>query len=206
MPELPAGYRRPLPTDRPSGLQSRRIRSGTELWRVEAAPPVDWRWDGFPEPRYRFDPVSGTFRTRYAATRLVGAFRERYRSTGSVVPADHAGHYLIRLETTRSLRVLDLRTERNLDALEVDDQISTGQHDAVWDTCRHLADAARGWWPDLDAIAYRSRTTPTVSVNYAFFTTDGFAHQSWPLSDRVDVLVELVLREGFTVDWDLGNG
>lgn len=173
---------------------------------MEAAPPADWGWEGFSEPRYRFDPVSGAFRTRYAATRLVGAFRERYRSTGSVVPADHAGHHLIRMQTTRSLRVLDLRTERNLDALEVDDQISTGQHDAVWDTCQHLVDAARRWWPGLDAIAYRSRTTPTVSANYAFFGVDGLTHESWLLSERVDVLVDLVLREGFTVDWDLGTG
>lgn len=171
---------------------------------MEAAAPSEWTWDGFAEPRYRFDPASGGFRTRYAATRLVGAFRERYRATGSVVPSDHAGQRLIRLVATRSLRILDLRTERNLDALEVDDQISTGQLGAVWGTCQHLADAARGWWPDLDAIVYRSRTTPSISANYAFFGINGFAYESWPLADRTDVLVDLVLREGFTVDWDIG--
>jgi hypothetical protein len=206
VPDLPAGYRRPLPAQRPSGLQSRRVRVGTELWRVEATHPSEWTWEGFAEPRYRFDPVSGGFRTRYAATRLVGAFRERYRATGSVVPADHAGQRLIRLVTTRSLRVLDLRTERNLDALQVDDQISTGQHEAAWDTCQHLADAARRWWPDLDAIVYRSRTSPSISANYAFFGINGFTHESWPLAERIDVLVDLVLREGFTVDWDIGIG
>jgi hypothetical protein len=35
------------------------------------------------------------------------------------------------------------RTERNLDALQFDDQVSTGQQDAVWAACQHLADAAR---------------------------------------------------------------
>jgi hypothetical protein len=174
------------------------------LWRVEATHPSEWTWKGFADPRYRFDPVSGGFRTRYAATRLVGAFRERYRATGSVVPADHAGQRLIRLVTTRSLRVLDLRTERNLDALHIDDQISTGQHEAVWNTCQHLADAASRWWPDLDAIVYRSRTTPSTSANYAFFGIDGFTHDWWPLAERSDVLIDLVLREGFTVDWDIG--
>ena len=104
----------------------------------------------------------------------------------------------------RSLRLLDLRTERNLDALHVDDQISTGQHEAVWNTCQHLADAARRWWPDLDAIVYRSRTTPSTSANYAFFGIDGFTHEWWPLAERSDVLIDLVLREGFTVDWDIG--
>jgi hypothetical protein len=193
-----------MSADRPTGLQSRRVRAGTELWRVEAADPSDWTWEGFAEPRYRFDSAAGQFRTRYAATAMVGAFRERYRATGSVIPADHADQRLIRLVNTRPLRILDLRTERNLDALGVDDQISTGQHDAVWDTCQHLADAARRWWPDLNAIVYRSRTTPEVSVNYALFGIDGFAHESWPLAHRVDVLVDLVLREGFTVDWNLG--
>jgi RES domain len=175
------------------------------MWRVEATHPLEWTWGGFAEPRFRFDPASGKFRTRYAATRLVGAFRERYRGTGLVVPADHAGQYLIRLVTTRSLRVLDLRTERNLDALDVDDQINTGQHEAVWGSCHHLADAARAWWSDLDAIVYRSRTTPSSSANYAFFGADGFSHQAWPLAERTDVLIDLLLREGFTVDWDIGT-
>ncbi|CAN5652420.1 RES family NAD+ phosphorylase [soil metagenome] len=206
MPEPAGGYCRPLSDRRPGGLQSRRVRPGLELWRVEATDPLEWTWEGFAEPRYRFDPASGRFRTRYAATALVGAFRERYRATGSVVPADHADQRLIRLVSTRALRILDLRTERNLDALGVDDQISTGQHERVWDTCQQLVDSARNWWPDLDAIVYRSRTTPEVSVNYAVFGTDGFTHESWPLAERTDVLVNLVLREGFTVDWNLDSG
>jgi hypothetical protein len=172
---------------------------------VEAADPAQWTWQGFAQPRYRFDPASGEFRTRYAATSLIGAFRERYRGTGSVVPADHADHRLVRLVTARSLRLLDLRTERNLDALDIDDQISTGQHESVWTTCQGLVDAARVWWPDLDAIVYRSRTTPSVSANYAFFGLDGLTHESWPLAQRPDVLVDLVLRNGFTVDWELGT-
>jgi hypothetical protein len=49
---------------------------------------------------------------------------------------------------------------------------------------QHLADAPLRWWPDLD----------------------GFAHQSWPLAERVDVLVDLVLRDDFTVDGDIGTG
>jgi hypothetical protein len=62
--------------------------------------------------------------------------------------------------SARNLRVLDLRTEKNLDVLRVDDQISTGQHADVWATCHRLVDAARRWWIDIDAIVYRSRTTP----------------------------------------------
>lgn len=203
MPELPAGYRRPPPTDRPPGLRRRSIPAGTQFWRVEAAAFPDWTWVGFATPRYRFDPASGAFRTRYAGRLLTGAFRERYRGTGLVIPADHGADHLVRLTTTRPLRVLDLRTERNLDALEVDDQISTGQHPDVWHTCHLLADAVRRWWADLDAIVYRSRTTPESSLNLAVFGSEAFEAASWPLADRPDVLARLVLRHGFTIGWEL---
>ena len=203
MPELAGGYETPLPVARPAGLRSRRAKTGIELWRVEATHPSKWTWTGFARPRYRFDPASGSFRTRYAATQLVGAFRERYRPTGFVIPGDHIDHHLVRLVATRPLRLLDLRTERNLDALQVDDQISSGQHPAVWATCHQLADASRAWWSDLDAMAYRSRTTPESSVNYALFGSDAFALHSWPLGSRSDILAELVLHQYFTIGWDL---
>ena len=170
---------------------------------MDATSPAAWDWTGFPEPRYRFDPLSGAFRTRYAGATLVGAFRERYRSTGLVVPADHRMHHLVRLVSSRNLRVLDLRTEKNLDVLRVDDQISTGQHPDVWASCHRLVDAARRWWADIDAIVYRSRTTPESSLNYAFFGEDGFTVECWPLDERTDVLTDLVLHQGFTVNWDI---
>ena len=206
MPDLPAGYRKPLPDARPVGLRRRRVNAGTELWRVEAAPPEDWSWAGFPTARYRFDPESGAFRTRYAASALVGAFRERYRPTGLMIPADHAAHRLVRLVAARHLRVLDLRTEANLDVLGVDDQISTGQHDDVWATCHRLADAVKRWWPAddaLDAVVYRPRTSRRPRPTTPSFALEPFTFESWPLAERTDVLTELVLRHGFTVGWAL---
>jgi hypothetical protein len=203
VPELPAGYLAPLPEARPLGLGRRSLPVGTEVWRVDATHPAKWTWEGFAAPRYRFDPLSNSFRTRYAGSTLVGAFRERYRATGLVIPSDHADHHVVRLVCTRRLQVLDLRTERNLDALGVDDQISTGQHPAVWETCHRLADAARRWWTHLDSIAYRSRTTPETSANFAFFAADAFTVESWTLAGQTDVLTDLVLRHRFTVDWDI---
>lgn len=202
MPELSPGYGAPFPDRRPTGLQRRAMPAGTELWRVEATAPPDWTWSGFAEPRYRFDPQSGAFRTRYAGAALVGAFRERYRSTGLLIPADHRSHHVARLVATRKLSVLDLRTERNLDALGLDDQINTGQHPDVWTTCHRLADAVRHWWSDLDAIVYRSRTTPESSLNVAFFGSDAFDTESRQLCDHTDVLTDLVLHHEFTVGWD----
>jgi hypothetical protein len=205
VPDLPAGYRAPLSDVRPVGLRRRRVDAGSELWRVDATPPTQWTWNGFPTPRFRFDPESGAFRTRYAASTFTGAFRERYRPTGLVIPADHATHHLVRLVAQRHLRVFDLRTEANLDILGVDDQISTGQHPDVWATCNRLADAVRRWWNDLDALVYRPRTTPETSINYAFFSLDALACESWPLAERDDILTELVLRQGFTISWDIGG-
>ncbi|HTM85829.1 MAG TPA: RES domain-containing protein [Mycobacterium sp.] len=215
MPELAAGYRNPLPAVRPTGLARRQLAAGTELWRLEAQAPQNWCWAGFPQPRFRFDPASGAFRTRYAGSTVAGAARERYRATGLLIPADHAEHHLVRLVAARPLRVLDLRTERNLDRLDLDDQISTGQHPAVWRTCQRLSDAVRRWWPDapddpaapdaLDALVYRSRTTPESSLNVAIFGADAFTAQSWPLAGRPDVLADLVLHHGFTVGWEIGS-
>jgi hypothetical protein len=55
----------------------------------------------------------------------------------------------------------------------------------------------------LDAIVYRSRTTPETSFNAAFFAGDAFATESWVLADRTDILVDLVLNQDFTVNWEL---
>lgn len=203
MPDLLTGYLDPPPQHRPVGLRRRRIVAGTELWRIDASAPDDWRWDGYPEPRHRFDPASGTFRVRYAGRSIAGAARERYLVTGLYVPGDHAQHHLVRLVPDRDLRVLDLRSERNLDALGVDDQISTGQHPAVLDTCHLLADRVGTWWGDLDALVYRARTTPATSISVAFFATDAFTVEAWQLAERVDVLTDLTLRHGFALGWTL---
>jgi hypothetical protein len=173
------------------------------VWRIDATAPDDWTWEGFPEPRHRFDPASGAFRTRYASRTVLGAVRERYRATGLFIPADHADHHVVRLVAQHPLLVIDLRTERNLDVLNIDDQISTGLHPRVWETCQRLADATRRWWEDLDAIVYRSRTSPATSVNFAFFAADAFATESSALADAEDLLADLVLHDGFTLGWSL---
>ena len=64
---------------------------------------------------------------------------------------------------------------------------------------------ARRWWTDIDAIVYRSRTTPESSLNYAFFRDEGFEVEAWPLGERIDVLTDLVLHQGFTINWDIDS-
>lgn len=191
-----------FPAERPAGLRRRSLRAGTELWRIDAQPADQWKWDTFPHPRYRFDSAAGLFRTRYAAASIVGAARERYEPTGLYLPADHAGQQLVRLVTRRPLRVFDLRTEAHLEILGLDDRISTGHEPEVWHTSQALADAVRRWWDDLDGITYRSRTTPESSANLAFFALDGFTATSRRLADCSTELDELVLQHHFTVGFD----
>jgi len=195
-------YAAPYPVDRPAGLRRRSLPAGTELWRIDGTDPAAWAWDGFAAPRYRFDSATGAFRTRYVGQSIHGAARERYLDSGLLIPVDHDEHLLVRLTTTRLFRVLDLRTEANLDALDVDDHISTSHEHAVWQGCQRLADAARAWWPDLDGIVYRSRTTPATSANVAIWSTDGLDVEAQQLRSCTAELDDLVLHHHFTVDFD----
>ena len=194
-------YDAPYPAERPTGLRRRSLPAGTQLWRIEGTEPSAWDWAGFPTPRYRFDSATTAFRTRYAGQSIHGAARERYLDTGLLIPADHADHLLIRLTTTRRFRVVELRTEATLQALDADDRISTSHEANVQDVCHRLADALRRWWPDLDGIASRSRTTPATSYNVAFFATDAFAVESRALGTCRDELDDLILHHHFTVDF-----
>ena len=137
---------------------------------------------------------------RYAARSDEGAARERYRDSGSLIPADHATHSLVTL--TGRVRVLDLRQERVLDELHLDDQISTSRSDPWWDAAHRLTDSVLEWLGEhVHGIAYRSRTTPETSTNLAFFAHAPLAGTSVPLGTRSYLLDRLVLTRGFTVDF-----
>jgi hypothetical protein len=96
---------------------------------------------------------------------------------------------------------LDLRTQANLHALDVDERINTSHDAVVWDACHRLADAVRGWWSELDGILFRSRTTPQTSMNLAFFGVDGLAIDARPLHTCADELDDLILRHQFTIEF-----
>ncbi len=193
-----------LPVHRPEGLALLGLPTGSTFWRIDAEPPAQWTWEGFPAPRHRFDPADGSFRTRYASTRFHGAARERYLDTGRYIPASHADHQVVRIEATRPFRVLDLRNEQKLDRLGVDDRISTSHEPRVWETAQLLAQRARTWWDRIDGIVYRARTTPSSTSNVAIWSLDGCTATSTPLVECTDELDDLVLRRDFTIDFAWG--
>jgi RES domain len=180
---------------RPPGL--RLVRLEGPFYRFDRTPSSAWDWTPHPTPRYRFD--SSLVRVRYAATTAHGAARERYRDTGSYIPPDHAGHYLVTL--TGALSVLDLRKDAILDALGLDDRISTGHETDIWHRAQHLTELALGWFGErLEGIVYRSRTTPETSANLAFFSHSPLRARSIRLDRARRLLDELIIRHGFTVD------
>ncbi|BEP15887.1 RES family NAD+ phosphorylase [Acidothermaceae bacterium B102] len=169
-------------------------------FRLDGQPPERWQWTPFPTPRYRFDSAAGLHRVRYAGDGERVAMRERFDASGRVVsPADLS---LRLVEITGVLRVLDLRLERNLDVLGLDDQISTGRGPDVWATCQQLTDQIFTWYGDrCHGIVYRSRTTPQRSANIAFLANaPSVAIDRGSLGAQRGLLASCVLSDGFTVE------
>ena len=103
---------------------------------------------------------------------------------------------------------LYLTHQANLDALGVDDRVSTGRlsvdrdedADPLLDTCARLSDALYDWWSGQPPpIVYRARTTP-VGRSIAFTSAaEAEVHEVGQLRDATALHAYLVLRAGFTV-------
>lgn len=188
-----------LPTERPDGLRLSSLPGS--WWRIDNESPDHWSWEPFPKPRYRFDALSGQVRVRYAARAAVAAARERYRDTGSYIPSDHADHVVAELGDR--VRVLDVRNERTLDLLGLDDRISTGREPEIQKTAWELTDRACDWWGErIQGIVYRLRTTPS-SLGLAFFEwTPLESARPVPLRAAADLLDELIIAHAFTIGFD----
>ncbi len=178
-------------------------RLGGTWWRIDAEHPDTWTWDGFSEPRHRFDPPSGRFRVRYAANGPVAAARERF---GAKTISSADGHLLL-VELTADTPALHLTRQVNLDPLGLDDRINTGRldrretgGDALLDTSQALADAVHDWWDGSPpAIVYRTRTMPDARSVAFFAHSNVSAVRTRPLREAQRLLAVLVARHGFVV-------
>ena len=168
--------------------------------RLDWSAPSRWSWAAFTSPRHRFDSATGQFRVRYAASSARVAMRERFDAQGRVVPATDLRLHLVQL--TGTVRVLDLRLDRNLDALGLDDQVSTSRAPDQWAAGQELADLALGWFGErCDGIVYRSRTSPQRAANMAFFRHAPLQARSLGrLGQQDGLLAACVLSDGFTVE------
>lgn len=191
-----------LPAHRPAGLRRPRAIDVT-LTRVDTTDPAGWSWEGFAQPYHRFDPLRGGFRVRYAGWTPRTALRERFPERR--IPRGDADLYLVTLRGR--VRILDLTSETVLDALGIDDRISTGRlpqlrtaerPDPFLDACGRLTDLVADWWDDVHAIRYRSLTTPS-QTNVVFCQHADLEYDAAPLASATDVLVRAVVGDGFSV-------
>jgi hypothetical protein len=140
---------------------------------------------------------------RYAANRSVAAARERF--PGRLLVAADGGRFLVELRA--DARALHLTHQGNLDALGLDDRISTGrlygsgvEADPLLDRCQRLADAVFDWWDGVPpALVYRARTLPGARSMAFTASSRVVAVQARPLREAHHLLVELVARHGFSV-------
>lgn len=173
-------------------------------WRIDQNHPDEWQWTPFATPRHRFDPLSGRFRVRYAASRAALAVRERF--SARIITEAEGDLWLVRLGGMPWS--LYLTHQANLDALGLDDRISTGRlagdrdgdADPLLDTCGRLTDDLYDWWDgEPPPIVYRTRTAPVgrsiAFTNAAEATVDGVDQ----LRNATALHAYLVLRAGFTV-------
>jgi hypothetical protein len=103
---------------------------------------------------------------------------------------------------------LYLTHQANLEALGLDDRVSTGRlagdrdedTDPLLDTSGRLMDALYDWWSgQAPPVVYRAGTTP-VARSIAFTATAGpEVHGVGRLRDATALHAHLVLRAGFTV-------
>ena len=153
----------------------------------------------------RFDPPSGRFRVRYAANRPAAAARERFPER-AITEAD-GDLWLVALEALPA--ALHLTRQGNLDALGLDDRVSTGRLDVDRRTdpdpllalCGELADRVYDWWGGRPPpLVYRTRTMPAEGRSVAF--ADTVPHRvvaARPLRQATALHASLVLHAGFTV-------
>jgi hypothetical protein len=174
-------------------------------WRIDTAHPRDWAWAAYPQPKGRFDPLSGRFRVRYAANRPVVAARERF--VAKTLTETDGELWLV--ELTDFPRSLHLTRQANLDALGLDDRVSTGRidiagrrdPDPLLATCGQLADAVYDWWSGRPPpLVYRSRTAPSVGRSIAFTeAASPRVVRARRLAEATALHTHLVLQAGFTV-------
>lgn len=172
-----------LPARLPTGLSPTRT-GHDRWWRFDRTDARIWDWTPFPAPLHRFDPPSGRFRVRYAATTLHGAVLERFGSYGRrrVTAADRDTTVARLTGDPAAVDVTDVDVR---EALRVDERISVGRSvptrpttdDPLLDACGRLADRVDDWYGiPTTTIVFRSRHDAdrhNLAFSSATLTVDG---------------------------------
>jgi hypothetical protein len=141
---------------------------------------------------------------RYAANLPAAAARERFPAR--VITEADGDLWLVGLDPLPPS--VHLTRQSVLDALGLDDRVSTGRidtkradSDPLLETCGALADAVFDWWNGQPPpLVYRTRTMPAVGRSAVFCEGASPPVVRWGrLREATALHSYLVLRAGFTV-------
>jgi hypothetical protein len=152
-------------------------------------------------PRYRFDDPRSEFAVTYGNLEEVGAFLEVYGDMQRI-DAGQRDRWRTLIESGRELLLIDLDEAKTQKAFGLDARVAASRQYA---TTQRWSRAFHDWYPDVDAIRYRSRQE-SATLNACLFLDrcgDAFTVAA---SDRLGdtnrrALLSLVVPYRIVVDW-----
>jgi hypothetical protein len=158
------------------------------LFRIQDSDVLGYR--AYPSPIYRFDAPAGEYAVIYANDSEVGVFAEVYVDRGRRLGMEDARRHLVRILPGRPLRLVDLRADDTLAALDLDARISVGDD---YGACQEWALAFYERWSEVSGVCYAARNAGPTTRNVALFA-DRCASALTPTSlGRLEDLEEIVL-------------
>lgn len=120
----------------------------------------------YPSALYRFDAPAGEYAVIYTNDSEVGVFGEVYVDRGRRLGMEDAHRRLSKITPERPLRLVDLRADETLAALDLDARISTGDD---YEARQQWALAFYERWPGVSGICYAARNAGLKTTNVALF-------------------------------------
>jgi hypothetical protein len=157
------------------------------LFRIQYSADLSHR--AYPSPIYRFDAPAGEYAVIYANDSEVGVFAEVYVDRGRRLGMEDARRHLVGILPERPLRLVDLRAEGTLAALDLDARISVGDD---YEACQEWGLAFYERWSEVSGICYAARNAGLTTRNVALFDRCASALTLTSLG-RLEDLEEIVL-------------
>lgn len=152
-------------------------------------------------PRYRFDDPQSEFPVTYGNAEELGAILEVYGDTQRIDAAQR-DRWLTMIESGRELLLIDLDDARTQKAFGLDARIAASRQYA---TTQRWSRAFHDWYPEVDAIRYRSRQESATLNACVFLDRCGDVFRivgSERLGDmNRRALLSLVVPYRIVIDW-----
>jgi hypothetical protein len=164
------------------------VRWKGQLWRIQRSPEPDHK--RYPSPRHRFDAAGGRYAAIYTNDDKVGTLGEVYVDRGRRLGRQEGKRHLVRITATSALRLVDLRSDETLSALDLDARISTGED---YEACQKWALALYEALPDIAGLRYAPRKAGEGCSNVVLFAERCAASLEYWAEGRLEELEDVVL-------------